>query len=170
MEGLIRKFERLMTSTLLILMSLVVLLSIGDLVLRLVADILSPPVFLIEMNELLEIFGFFLLVMIGLELLETLKVYKDLSAVRAEVILLVALIAISRKMVTIELKEVSGVSLLGLAALILSLGVAYSLIKRSHRTEGHDLGRGTPVHQVQGLRWRLRKVGEALPRKGRRKM
>jgi hypothetical protein len=78
--------------TLIVLMAVVLLLTTIDLGWMLVQDILTPPVILLEIEELLEIFGFFLLILIGVELLETIKAYLNEGVVHVEVVLMVALI------------------------------------------------------------------------------
>ncbi|MDJ0829799.1 MAG: phosphate-starvation-inducible PsiE family protein [Desulfobacterales bacterium] len=52
-----------------------------------------PPIFLFEINELLEIFGFFLLILICLELLESIRIYLIEGALHVQIVLEVALIA-----------------------------------------------------------------------------
>lgn len=67
-------------------MVIVVSLSVIELGWILLKDVISPPVLLLEVNELLEVFGIFLLVLIGIELLETLKVYISRKELRAEIV------------------------------------------------------------------------------------
>jgi len=65
-----------------------------------------------------------LLVLISVELLDTLTyVKKDVIHVRA--ILEVALIAMARKVIIVEPTSLSGLTMFGMAALILALGVAF---------------------------------------------
>ena len=93
-------------------------------------DIFTPPVILLEIEELLEIFGFFLLILIGVELLETIKAYLNQGVVHVEVVLLVALIAIARKVIILDLKQLPSMAIFGIAALILCISIAYFLVKR----------------------------------------
>ena len=74
-----------------ILLIIVVLLATGHLGVVIAEDIWKPPRFLIPVEGLLEIFGYFLLVLIGVELLETLKVYANKDVVHVRVVLEVAL-------------------------------------------------------------------------------
>ena len=69
------KFERVINVALLVMLAIVVLLATIDLGWIILKDILTPPVLLLDVEELLELFGAFLLVMIGLELLDTVKIY-----------------------------------------------------------------------------------------------
>jgi len=113
-------------------LAFVVVLSVVDLAWVLIKDIISPPLVLLDVDELLDIFGVFLLVLIGIELLETLKAYVREREIRAEVIILVAMIALARKIVTLDVKAVPSVSLLGIAAIIVALAIAYYIIRQTH--------------------------------------
>lgn len=50
---------------------------------------------MIGLDELMDLFGVFLLVLIGIELLDTIKVYLKENVVNVEVVVLVAIIAVS---------------------------------------------------------------------------
>jgi uncharacterized membrane protein (DUF373 family) len=82
---------------------------------------------------LLEIFGYFLLVLIGVELLETLKAYVKKDVIHVRVVLEVALIAMARKVIIEEPSGVPSLTLFGIAALILALGVAFYFERQAQR-------------------------------------
>ena len=60
MMVIMRKFERGMILSLIFMMTIVLFLSIIELGWILVQDIISEPMFILEIDELLEIFGLFL--------------------------------------------------------------------------------------------------------------
>lgn len=95
----------------------------------------------IESVEILEerlgrVFAGVLIVLLGLELIETLKAYFVEHHVRTELILSVALIALGRHVIQIDIAHASGLQLTGVAALILSLALGYFVIRRSHGQSG----------------------------------
>jgi uncharacterized membrane protein (DUF373 family) len=126
----LKTFEKGVTVTLVVLMALVVLLATIELGWIIIKDVITPPVFLLEISELLDIFGLFLLVLIGVELLETIKAYIKENVVHIEVVLTVAMIAIARKVIILDVKELSPMTLLGIAAIILALAAAGHTFKR----------------------------------------
>jgi uncharacterized membrane protein (DUF373 family) len=132
MLDFLKKFERLIIGTLIILMMIVVLLSTIELGWIILQDILNPPYIVLDANELLDIFGFFLLVLIGVELIETLRAYLTDNVVHAEVVVEVAMIAIARKVIILDIKELSGLTLVGIAAIIAALTGAFYVLKRMH--------------------------------------
>ena len=79
-------------------------------------------------------FGGVLVVLLGLELLETLKAYFSEHHIRVEVIIVVAMIAVGRHIIQLDFEHTSASLLLGLSALILVLATGYFLVRRSHST------------------------------------
>ena len=70
-----------------------------------------------------------MLVLIGLELLETIRAYISEHVVHAEVVIEVAIIAIARKVIILDVKELDPLALIGIAAIIVALGGVYWIIK-----------------------------------------
>ena len=105
MLGYLKKFERVLVGVLILMLALVVLLSAVELGRVLLRDMLTPPRFVLEIGQLLAIFGLFLLVLIGIKLLEALKKCSTDGCVDVDVILSIALIALARKIITLDPKE-----------------------------------------------------------------
>jgi len=129
----IKRFESVLISTLTVMMTLVIGFAAVDMGWIMVKDIVRPPFNLLGINELLEIFGLFLLVLIGIELLHTLRMYFKKSTIHVEVVLTVALIAISRKVIILDLKATSAQTLAGIGIIVIALSTGYFLIRRSHK-------------------------------------
>ena len=83
-------------------------------------------------RTLLDIFGLFLSVLIALEILENITAYLRKHVVQVELVIVTSLTAVARKIIILDLKEVSGVSLIGLAIAILSLSISYFIVKSIH--------------------------------------
>ena len=129
----LEKFEKIINVSLLLMMAFVVLLATIDLGWIIVKDVMTPPVLLLEVDELLELFGAFLLVMIGVELLDTVKIYLTKKTIHVEVVLLVGIIAIARKVVILEPKTMDALTLIGIAAIIFALTAGYYFVKLAAR-------------------------------------
>ncbi len=126
------KFKKLIIKVLTIMMAFVLLLSTVELGWLIVKDVITPPVLILDIEELLELFGFFMLVIIGIELLETIiKTYLSESVDHVKVVMAVAIIAISRKVIILDVKEIPSLSLIGIGVIILGITAGYYLIKRS---------------------------------------
>ncbi len=113
-------------------MMVIVILSstmeVGWIILR---GLITPPVIFLNVEKVLDIFGLFFLVIIGIELLETIKMIITESTMNVGVIILVGITAIVRKVIIIDLKTTAPLFLMGLGVLVLALAGAYYLINIS---------------------------------------
>ena len=135
MEKFLKKFERYIVLGLLAMMALVVLLGTVELAIIIVKRMLSgqPKILLLDITDMLEIFGFFMMILIGLELIETIKIYLVDESVHVEIICLVAIVAMARKVIVLDVDKLPPVTLLGIAAIILALSMGYFFIKKGLR-------------------------------------
>ncbi len=133
MDKGLKFFERIIIYALLAMMAIVILLSTIDLGRLLVIDIISSETYLLSVTQLLEIFGFILLIIIGVELFETIKAYLVEHVVHIEIVLEVALIAIARKVIILDVKELSPGTLYGIAGVVLALSIGYYLERRARK-------------------------------------
>ena len=132
MLKLVEKFEKSMIMGLILLMVIVIFFGSIDLIMLIIKDLLSEPVFLLDIEKLLEIFGGFFMILIGLELLETIKTYLSKEQIHVEIVLLVAMIAIARKVIILDVKKMVPMTLIGIAVIIIALAGGYFLVRHSH--------------------------------------
>jgi uncharacterized membrane protein (DUF373 family) len=136
MFTLLKKYEQFIIRALMVMMAIVLGLAAIDLGWIIIKDIIQPPFFLVSVDQLLDIFGLFMLVVIGIELLETImKTYTTQGQTHYEVVLSVAIIAIARKVIILDLKEVSSLTLVGIASIVTALTFGYFLMRRSQSRE-----------------------------------
>jgi uncharacterized membrane protein (DUF373 family) len=138
LESVLTKIQKLNVVALAGILVVVMILSTIHLGVLVGEEIMAPPRFLIRVQGLLEIFGYFLLVLIGVELVETLKAYLKKDVIHVRVVLEVALIAVARKVIIEEPNSVPSLTLLGIAALILALAIA-SYFERQAKHDPHKL-------------------------------
>lgn len=139
LHSALRGFERVIVVILIATMGVVIALATLDLLWLVIKDVMTPPFLLLEVTELLEIFGFVLLILIGIELLETIKAYLTENVIHVEIVLEVALIAIARKVIVLDTEKYPPLTLLALAALILTLALG-SYLERRGRLLGRRKG------------------------------
>ncbi|PWR71568.1 phosphate-starvation-inducible PsiE family protein [Methanospirillum lacunae] len=133
MIKLITGFEKTLYGILLFLLGIVLIASVMDLAYIIFTYIFDQQVFpLLENKEVLSIFSLFLLVLIGIEFFETILAYLRENVIHVEVIIMVAVIAVARKVIVLDTSEATNSHLIGLSLLMLSLGAAYYLVKRSN--------------------------------------
>ena len=127
------KFEKIIVSILILMLIIVISFATYDIGQRLFTAIFKRSEFLfqLEKDDFYKIFSAFLLVLIGIELLQAMSVYLKGNAIHVETVLLVSIIAVSRHLIDINYDETDDFKLIGFAALILSLTVGYYFIKKA---------------------------------------
>jgi len=133
MEKCLEKFERVIVLALLVFMSLAVLVSTVEVGVILWQQLMLPPFMLLDVAELLEVFGIILMVVIGLELLETIKAYLNHRTVHVEVVLLAALVAVVRKVIILDYKEFKADMFFAVAALVLALAGSFFIVRQAFK-------------------------------------
>jgi uncharacterized membrane protein (DUF373 family) len=130
--GIAHGLENLAAKILIVALSLVILISLVDLVNRLITDLMANPVGFFD-KTLIDIFGLFLNILIALELLENITAYLKKHVVQVELVIVTSLIAVARKIIIFDLNKYNNLDLLALGVAILALSVSYWLIKRVNR-------------------------------------
>lgn len=124
----INKFQKVVIWSVIWMMVLVIMgttLEVGWII---VSNLASAPYLLFEVENVLDIFGLFFIIIIGIELLETIKMILDESMMNVGIIILVGLTAIVRKILIIDIKTTSPLFLVGMGVLIVTLAAAYYLV------------------------------------------
>ena len=128
------KIKRVFTLLVMLLMLFIVAASVIELAILIFRDVTDPRTggLFLDIGELLHLFGFFFMILIGVELLETVEMYFRENTIHAEIVLMVAIIAVARKVILLDLHAYDPVSVIGLAFIIVALGVSYYLLKKAH--------------------------------------
>lgn len=131
---ILKSFEHIVVLLLIAFLMVVVALSTLELGWLVVRDVSSVNArFLLDVDEMFELFGFFLLVLIGMELLVTLKSFLYEKIIHVEVVLEVSLIAAAQKIIVMNTSQMGAVSLLSMAVLVLALAVAFWVVRAARR-------------------------------------
>jgi uncharacterized membrane protein (DUF373 family) len=140
MIEIVNKFEKIVYALLMGLLMLVLIASLVELVWYIFLSLTNPPILLLESHELIAVLGAFLLVLIGVELLDTIKAYFSENTIHVEIVVLLAIIAIARKVILLDPSTVSGIEfgieLIGIGVIVICLAGGYYLIKRAGVTIG----------------------------------
>ena len=148
---LIKNFEKYVAIALMFMMAVVIFFGTLEVGYLIVIDLLSPPLFMLEVNEFLEIFGQFLLVLIGVELLETINSYHEDRTIRVEIVVIVAIIAIARKVITLDYKTLSSYTFFDVGAAVLFLAITFYLLKKARVSRKFEKRAGLelPLERVE---------------------
>lgn len=136
-----RSVQRFANATTLLLLGVLMVvvaiaaLEMGWVILR---DMLSLGKLPLEPEEIFDAFSFFLLILIGLDLINMLHdLYRE-GVVRVRFVLQAALISLAQSLIVLDKNRIAPMTMLGIAALIVALAVAILAIRegpeRGHRT------------------------------------
>lgn len=123
--------EKVAALALLGLMAIIVLSATLEVAYLIVTNLLEPPGFFIGVQDLFQLFGLFLMVMIGLELMTSIRMYLTDHKIHAEMMILVAITAITRKIVILDASHLDPLTLFGIGFIVIALTVGYYFIRRS---------------------------------------
>jgi uncharacterized membrane protein (DUF373 family) len=124
MEKIAAVFERLAVGALVILLMATILFGTVVVAWSLAEDLLHTRELVAEPRVLFDIFGLFVAVLVGVELLKILRHLLLAHEVNTALVVQTALMALCNKVITLNLSDASWTTLLAVAALILSLAAA----------------------------------------------
>ena len=136
MIEIVNKFEKSVYAILMVLLMFVLVAALVELGMKLVTvltDNFSPG--FIDPDEMILVLGGFLLVLIGVELLDTIKAYFIENTIHVEIIILLAIIAMARKVILLNTGPGAsiefGFELMGIGVIVVGLAAGYYLIKKA---------------------------------------
>ncbi len=127
---LLEQAERIIAIALLCLMTIVVISAVIEVAYEIVTSLIDPPGFFLGVSELFDVFGLFLMVLIGLELMSSIHMYLEEHTIHAEMMILVALTAVTRKVVILDSSKIEPLLIFALGFLVIALSASYFLIKK----------------------------------------
>lgn len=130
-----QRFESGVAFVLTVVIALIIIVALYRLCIGVATTLLFRAVNPLEHTVFQSVFGEIMTLLIALEFNHTLRyiVAKHQSIIQAKVVLLIALLAVARKLIILDIHETSPGYLLGLAAITLALGATYRLMR-----EGDD--------------------------------
>ena len=125
---------RIGVKVLAVLMVAVILWGISDVVWVMVRRLTQPPYFLLKLEDILFLFGAILVVLIAIEIFLNITLYLREDVIHVRLVVATALMAIARKVIVFDYKELSPQYILATAAVVLSLGITYWLVVKKRET------------------------------------
>jgi uncharacterized membrane protein (DUF373 family) len=129
LRGSIRHAAR----TLAVLMVLVIWWGVADVVYVLYSRVSVHPYYLLEISDILATFGAFMAVLIAIEVFINIVSYLQEDGLHLDVVLATAYMAVLRKIVILDYKEVSPDYVYATAALAVAVAIGYYLTKSLRR-------------------------------------
>lgn len=133
MERITAVVERLVVGALLILLMVTILVGTAIVGWSLLQDLLSFGDLAADPKALFDVFGLFVAVLVGVELLRILRHLVQSHEVDTSLVVETALIALCNKVITLNLSAVSWTTLCAIAALILAVAAAIYALRGERR-------------------------------------
>lgn len=118
-----------------VLMVLVIFWGVGDVVYVLYNRLLSPPFMLLEITDIFITFAAFLAVLIAIEIYQNIVLYLRTDVIPLKLVIATALMAIARKVIILDFKEVTPMYIFAIGAVVLALGITYYLLGMDFKEE-----------------------------------
>lgn len=111
-----------------VLMTVVIILSVADVAWVLYNRLLTPPVGLLSVNDILATFGTFMATLIAIEIFVNIVLYLRDDVLHVKLVLATALMAIARKVIVLDYKTIEPEYVWATAAIIFALSIGYWLV------------------------------------------
>lgn len=126
-----QRFESAVALFLTLLITLVVTVAVFRLFYGIINDLVLDAMNPLDHKVFQHVFGEIMTVLIALEFNHTLQyvVTRQQSIIQTKVILLIGLLAVTRKFIILDIKETTAETMLGLAAITFAIGIVYWLLR-----------------------------------------
>lgn len=124
----LRRGIRLAVRVLAILMMLVIWWGVADVIYVLYSRIAAHPYYLLNISDILATFGAFMAVLIAIEIFVNITSYLRDNIIHIKLVLATALMAIARKVIVLDYKEVAPQYIYATALVVAALSFGYWLV------------------------------------------
>jgi uncharacterized membrane protein (DUF373 family) len=131
MRDYLEDFRKVVIYSVIVMIAFVTILTIFGLILSFYNVLFAQDIDLENRQDFLTIIGNFLVVVIAVELLDTLILYIKKNKLFPELILLVVLTAVGREVLVTDLAHVDPLLLIGVGVVLVAVSGSYYLVKRA---------------------------------------
>jgi uncharacterized membrane protein (DUF373 family) len=127
---ILHKTIRAAVKVLAVLMVFTILWGVVDVVYVIYQKLISPSFTTFTIRDIVSTFGAFLAVLIAIEIFINITLYIRKDVIHIKLVVATALMAIARKVIIFDFKEITPLYVFATAAVVLALGITYWLIER----------------------------------------
>lgn len=142
-----QRFESIVAFVLTIIIGLIIVVALFRLTVSVVEGLVLGALDPLDHKVFQAVFGEILTLLIALEFNHTLEyvVAREQSIIQTKIVLLIALLALARKFIILDVHDLSALHLLGLAAITLVLAIAHRIV---HDPKDHLTGLSSDRHRA----------------------
>lgn len=109
-------------------MVVIIFLSIIDVIYEIVIAVINAKNYIPSQSDIFSLFGATMTTLIGIEIFINVRIYLGSDEIPVRLVLATALMAVARKIIVLDLGELSGLHVFAIGVVIISLGVTYYLL------------------------------------------
>ncbi|MDZ7620636.1 MAG: phosphate-starvation-inducible PsiE family protein [Patescibacteria group bacterium] len=144
--SVLRLLNRFAVRCLAVLMTVVILFGVADVAYIVYQRLMTPPLFVVTIDDIVGVFGAFIAVLIAIEIFVNITVYLTENVIHVQIVMATALMAIARKVIILDFKELAPEYVMGTAAVVLAMSIGYWLVvKKDSQTSRQEHGLFTMV-------------------------
>ncbi|HRU85695.1 MAG TPA: phosphate-starvation-inducible PsiE family protein [Tenuifilum sp.] len=144
MERYLKALQKGIIYLTLFIISLLLIIALIDVFIKLYDGLVNNPFRAFIELQYPQLIDLFLVIIIGVELLETIKGFLRDEILHVELVVLVAIIAISRKVIVWGISKTTSQEMFSLAAMLAALALTYWVIKTCYKKKYNKLGSNLP--------------------------
>lgn len=136
MLKIFKQFEKWVITVLGIILGVFIVFNLFEIVVLIVKELTSVDSsgvgLLLNPNEIKQFLDLFFIILIAFELFETIRIYLKDNVFPAEYIILVGIIALTRKIVLLDYDKIESLTIIGIGILLIALSGSYYLLKKGN--------------------------------------
>jgi len=134
----LRQIIRMSVRALAVLMTVVIVLGVVDVGYVLYDRLMrKEPIGILGISDILATFGAFMAVLIAIEIFVNIILYLRTDVIHVKIVVATALMAIARKVIILDVKEMQYTQVFAIAAVVLAMSIAYWLVHKLPPIEEH---------------------------------
>jgi uncharacterized membrane protein (DUF373 family) len=135
---LLHKMIRFSIRILAVLMVAVILWGVVDVLYVMYQQLMAPPMFMITVSDIFQLFGAFMVVLIAIEIFLNIRLYLGTEMLPVQLVIATALMAIARKVIVLDFEKTDASYILAIAAVIAALGASHWLLSHEKPVKGPE--------------------------------
>ena len=121
---------RVAVRVLAVIMTLVILWGVADVGWVLYQKLVTPPILMLTISDILDTFGAFMAVLIAIEIFINITIYLREDVIHVKIVMATALMAIARKVIILDFSRITPDYIWATATGVIAMSVGYWLVVR----------------------------------------
>lgn len=139
--GKLRAVIRFAVRALALIMTAVILWGVVDVCWVLYRKLMTPPLFMLTISDILATFGAFMAVLIAIEIFINICIYLREDVIHVQIVMATALMAIARKIIILDFSRIGSDYVWAMAGVVFAMSIGYFLVLKA-------TGRNTALDRV----------------------